>query len=121
MTRTPLRLALAAAVFCSCIMPVNVEAVCNVTTTQNWDTGTLIVRSKVVPTAVGVPGACTKMSANASYCGDVQFNSSKAYFPAVATSNAVDPYCEWNCTGCGIVRIDKNDGLPVELIHFGID
>ena len=37
-----------------------------------------------------------------------------------ATASGPNPSCQWNC-GCGTVRIDGTDGLPVELLEFEVD
>ncbi len=37
-----------------------------------------------------------------------------------ATTAPRTAHCQWNCTGCGTVRIDQTNGLPVELLEFSV-
>ncbi len=70
------------------------------------------------PATRGCSPTLNQMSSNVTYC---------SYIPAQRRLLVSRPlgaptgaYCEISCD-CGVLRIDETDGLPVELMSFGVD
>lgn len=83
---------------------------------------TIVTRTLTAPAncyAVGVVASDCFPRLGPSNAGTV----TKIY--ATAQTGTASPYCEWRCPACdsGMVayRIDSSDGLPVELLRFGVN
>ncbi len=70
------------------------------------------------PATRGCSPTLNQMSSNVTYCGYL-FGQRRLLVsrPLGAPTGA---YCEVSCD-CGALRIDETDGLPVELMSFGVD
>ena len=65
-----------------------------------------------------VPSCALTMTNNAN-CTIAMTITWLQTFNAVQTGT--DPSCQWNCSICPDVTINALDGLPVELLGFGIE
>ena len=113
-------------VICCLMLPVSSSSQCNVTSST----------ASTITTA-GTPYYIYVIEtiSNASTCTLTMFMNVFACHPggqppvtgvmggntltASAYTTATNPSCGWVCD-CGPVAIDSNDGLPVELMDFGI-
>ncbi len=96
-----------------------VQAQCNVIGTNTGVAGsyTTIISKGLAASYVcqSVPGQM-----NAYACAPGSGGGLVANLTATAMSSTMAPQCVWNCA-CGQITIDSSDGLPVELLRFGVE
>ncbi|MCP4593715.1 MAG: hypothetical protein GY842_23520, partial [bacterium] len=99
--------------------PVAVQAQCAVASTNQTSFPGTIVVTKTLTTS----GTChTVANNNVLACAPGAASVTTKYLVASASTAATNPLCSWQCTcdGSGNIRIDKTDGLPVELMDFEV-
>ena len=105
---------------CLLVQPVGVASQCMVmsTPTGTLSAGMIITALKVLSTAAN----CSLTMTMAASCNPVGPSVTASLFASAHTSTTatMSVSCGWNC-GCGAVTIDGTDGLPVELMDFGIE
>ncbi len=121
---------------CLLLGPAAAEAQCGVTmgctvvgqTTYffpNPTTYTYIRITKTLNMAANCPDP-TGANANAFACGESPSNAAATKLIAAAETGTATPLCNWACN-CGVgcnpqaISISGADGLPVELMDFGIE
>lgn len=99
--------------------PVAVQAQCVVSSTNQSSFPPTIFVTKTLTTS----GAChTVANNNVLACFPAAGTVTTMFLVASASTAATNPSCSWQCTcgGVGNIRIDKTDGLPVELMDFEV-
>ena len=119
---SPIRLVSALALVCLLVIPAGLESQCATNAMAPFTfLGDTFVTKTIVPNA-----SCMTVAMNAMTCfpGAVSMNGMSLFaVRAPATTNA---YCNWvcNCPGSPAQAITISaaaDGLPVELMDFGIE
>ncbi len=99
--------------------PVAVQAQCVVASTNQSTFGSTISVYKILSTS----GNCRSVgNNNVLACAPGSVSVTTTFLGASASTAATNPFCSWQCTcgGVGNIRIDKTDGLPVELMDFEV-
>ncbi|MCP4527470.1 MAG: hypothetical protein GY833_16375, partial [Aestuariibacter sp.] len=99
--------------------PVAVQAQCVVASTNKQTFTSTIVVTKTLTAS----GKCRSVgNNNVLACAPGAASVTTTFLAATATTAATNPSCSWQCTctGSGNIRIDKTDGLPVELMDFEV-
>lgn len=102
--------------------PLPVESQCMVTNTVSIPAPSPTSPYNVVYKYLNGTYQCNRVASNnASLCAPGTAPLPRTMLTASANTTATNPSCQFYCTGgCGTITIDKNDGLPVELMEFEI-
>lgn len=96
------------------------QAQCNVASTVSMTFGA----TKAVYKILTAPALCQTTMMNALFCSPTGSAMNTNFLLASAMGTAT-PSCAWSCTcsggGAPHVVIDGSDGLPVELMEFGLE
>lgn len=100
----------------ACLFPMSVQGQCVTTATMQTTVGMTILVTK----SLSASAVCT-LTGGMNIVGCVPSGAATtSVLMAGATTGAATPSCAWTCA-CGAVVIDGSDGLPVELMDFGIE
>lgn len=126
-------LGLVSVLVCLLVSPVGVESQCATSITMMTTSPAspptypyvLIRIDKMLNMGVNCGGAPTMAMADA--CAELTMAGLTTRLRASAYTNTATPYCNWVCN-CGappydmqLIRTDGGNGLPVELMDFGIE
>ncbi len=66
---------------------------------------------------------CNLIAMNSAFCNPPSSqNVSRVDASAIGAQISNNPSCSWACTGaCGSISTTTADGLPVELMGFGVE
>lgn len=115
------------------IQPLSVEAQCSSNTQTSTGVTGMGMKFNHVVKYLGGFKSCSStmwmgsttmdwMTMDSFYCYPTSPTTTQ-HVSATAFTTAPSPSCGWVCTACGpagTVTIDKSDGLPVQLLEFGI-
>ncbi len=95
------------------------QAQCN---TLGLNTGLMNGNTTVLTRTLAASYFCQSVPSqmNAVDCIPGAGGANTMYLTADAMVATVGPKCQWSCA-CGTVTIDAGDGLPVELLRFGVE
>ncbi len=102
--------------------PLPVESQCMVTNTVVFPAPSPGSPYTVVYKYLNGGYLCNRVASNnVSLCAPGPAAIVRTTLTASANTTATNPSCQFSCTGgCGTITIDRNDGLPVELMEFEI-